>query len=103
MGKLPSENWSPGWQKDPRWSKNATEALIRLACKSDSQLALSYQARELKVNAGPHRKAGEGGGGDARLHISVRRLGGSGWHLILNKTATAVVKVEKRERVAGGF
>jgi hypothetical protein len=59
----------------------------------------------LPVNAGPHRKAGRGGGGggDARWHISVRKRGGSGWHILLNNSCSSVIGIEKRERVTGGF
>jgi hypothetical protein len=33
----------------------------------------------------------------------VHRRGGSGWHILLNQSCSAVVGIEKRERVTGGF
>jgi hypothetical protein len=103
MAKIPTQNWSQNWQKDVRFSKNATERLIEQAVLIDAQLAIAYNGDTLMVNAGPHRKSGPGEGGDSRWHISVRQRGGSGWHIILNKSCTGVRGIEKRERVTGGF
>jgi hypothetical protein len=103
LAKIPNGNWSQGWQKDNRFSKNATEKLIVQATGKDTQLRQAYDNDDLLVNAGPHRKAGAGGGGDARWHISVRKRGGSGWHILLNQNCSSVIGIEKRERVTGGF
>lgn len=101
---IPDANWSQGWVKDSRFSnKKKTEKLIEQAMAKDTAMRKAYTNSDLLVNAGPHRKAGAGGGGDARMHITVRVRNGSGWHIILDDNASRVMKVEKRERVTGTF
>lgn len=90
--------WSAGWQKDDRFSKNATAKLIEQAMKKDRQMMDAFSEGNLVVNAGPHRKAGPGGGGDARLHITVRIRGEGGWHVILDDSGSKFIKTEKRSK-----
>ncbi len=49
------------------------------------------------MNAGPHTKAGPGGGGDACLDITVRLRGEGGWHIIL-KEVRGKLKFDKTEK-----
>ena len=100
MAKIPDANWSVGWMKDSRFTQRCTEKLIKAARSMDLALQLAFNNKNLLVNAGPHRKAGPHGGGDARWHITVRIRGKTAWHIILNKNASAVVKIEKRSKVS---
>ncbi|MFP1724337.1 hypothetical protein ACLECX_07965 [Lonsdalea quercina] len=96
--------WATHWQKDPRFSKNYTARLVEKACSLDSQLNNAYCAGTLKVIAGPHRKAGPGGGGDARWHMTLQpKANASCWHIILDNSVTRPVQVDKRERLGHSF
>ncbi|MFP2241329.1 hypothetical protein ACLEX4_22840 [Pseudescherichia vulneris] len=97
-------NWATNWQKDDRFSKNYTARLIEKACGLDSQLNNSYCSGTLKVIAGPHRKAGPGGGGDARWHMTLQPSASSScWHVILDNSVTRPVEINKRESVGQRF
>ncbi|CAK9886300.1 MAG: hypothetical protein XXXJIFNMEKO3_02728 [Candidatus Erwinia impunctatus] len=96
--------WATNWQKDPRFTRNYTEKLIKKACSLDTQLCIAYRQGSIKVIAGPHRKAGQGGGGDARLHMTLQpAANASCWHVILDDSGTYPKKVEKRERLGHRF
>ncbi|WP_031521027.1 hypothetical protein [Siccibacter colletis] len=91
--------WATNWQKDPRFSKNYTARLIEKACALDALLDNAYRNGTLKVIAGPHRKAGPGGGGDARWHMTLEPANKANcWHIILDNSVTRPVEVCKRTR-----
>jgi hypothetical protein len=97
-------NWATNWQKDQRFSKSYTKRLIDKACALDTQLYNAYCSGNLKVIAGPHRKAGPGGGGDARWHMTLQPSAGSTcWHVILDNSVTRPVDINKRERLGHSF
>ncbi|HAG7735747.1 hypothetical protein GP982_24190 [Escherichia coli] len=97
-------NWATNWQKDDRFSRNATKKLIEKACEIDTQLYNAYISGTLVVTAGPHRKAGPNGGGDARWHMTIRPEPGSpSWHIILDDSITRPVSVSKREHLGHQF
>ncbi|CRG52296.1 Uncharacterised protein [Yersinia wautersii] len=97
-------NWAPNWQKDERFSRNATRRLIEKACAMDTQLYNAYCSGTLTVIAGPHRKAGPNGGGDARWHMTLRPEPGSPcWHVILDKCVTRPVDINRREHLGHHF
>ncbi|EOI3470569.1 hypothetical protein ACMSWU_003727 [Cronobacter turicensis] len=97
-------NWATNWQKDPRFSRNYTERLIEKACNLDTQLNNAYCSGTLKVIAGPHRKAGPNGGGDARWHITLELpAGGTCWHLILDNCVMRPVEICKRQSLNHRF
>ena len=96
--------FSVNWVKDNRFNnQRKTERLIVDALGEYPLLAFAYNADNLTVNAGPHRKAGAGGGGDARWHMTVRRRNDDAWHIILNDTCNRVIGLETRPRMTGGF
>lgn len=97
-------NWATNWQKDHRFSKNYTAGLIEKACRMDYQLNNAYRCGTLKVIAGPHRKAGPNGGGDARWHMTLQPSSSSScWHVILDNSVTRPVKINKREHLGHSF
>ncbi|WP_047608217.1 hypothetical protein [Rahnella aquatilis] len=97
-------NWATNWQKDDRFSKNYTARLIEKACRLDFQLNNAYCKGTLKVIAGPHRKSGPNGGGDARWHMTLQPSASSScWHIILDSSVTRPVKINKREFTANTF
>ncbi len=63
----------------------------------DKAMFDAFREGDLIVNAGPHTKAGPGGGGDARLHITVRVRGEGGRHIIL-KEVRGKLKFDKTEK-----
>jgi hypothetical protein len=96
-----SIHFSPGWVKDARFSNaKKVEALIWEATtcvNGGGKLLKGWQELDLICNAGPHVKAGTGAGnwGDSRPHITVRRAGGGGMHIILDKTWQTPIRVEE--------
>ncbi|MEG4684795.1 MULTISPECIES: hypothetical protein [Enterobacteriaceae] len=97
-------NWATNWQKDQRFSKNYTARLIEKACGLDTQLNNAYCSGTLKVIAGPHRKAGPNGGGDARWHMTLQpNTSSSCWHVILDNSVTRPVEINKREYLGHSF
>jgi hypothetical protein len=96
--------WATNWQKDKRFSKSYTGRLIEKACGLDTQLNNVYCSGTLKVIAGPHRKAGPGGGGDARWHMTLQPSNASScWHIILDNSVTRPIEVCKREKLGHSF
>jgi hypothetical protein len=102
MGNL--AGWATNWQKDPRYSKNHTVRLIEKACNMNYQLDNAYRSGTLKVIAGPHRKAGPHGGGDARWHMTLQpKATSSCWHIILDNCVSRPTEICKRESVGHRF
>ena len=96
--------FAANWVKDPRFNnERKTERLIVDALGDYPLLAFAYNRDNLTVNAGPHRKAGVGGGGDARWHMTVRRRNEGAWHIILDDQCRRVINLETRPRMTGVF
>ncbi|MBS7702935.1 hypothetical protein [Chelatococcus asaccharovorans] len=82
MPHIPRAKWSLDWQKDDRFNKNLTEKIILQAAKKNLFIAKALKNGTLTVNAGPHKKGAPDGGGDARLHVSIR-IDGEARHLLV--------------------